>query len=171
MQITNNMVNAINKQINRELFSSYLYLSMSSYLESEGYNGFATWMKAQYNEEVAHAMKFYSYLFERGAKAKLEAIEAPKDKWNSVLEVFEEALAHEKLVTKMIEDLYSLAREEKDFACEAMLQWFINEQVEEESTAQDIVDKLKMAGDAKGALFMLDRELGQRQFSASTTQG
>jgi len=158
--------NAINKQINAEIYSAYLYLAMAAYFDSKGLAGFANWMKTQYQEEMAHAMKFYDYVYERGGKVMLEAIEGPKTDFESTLNVFEETLEHEKHVTSLINGLYELASEEKDYACESFLKWFIDEQVEEESSAQEIIDKIKLAGESGPGLFMLDKEMGARVYAA-----
>ncbi|MBN2445486.1 MAG: ferritin [Phycisphaerae bacterium] len=153
---------ALNKQINAELFSSYLYLSMSAWLENKGLKGMAHWMRMQADEEHVHALKFMDYVHERGGKVVLAAIDGPKTEWKSPLEVFAGAYEHECKVTGLINGLVDLALAEKDHATNAMLQWFVTEQVEEEAAAQEIVDRLKLAGDAGGMLFMIDRELGQR---------
>ncbi len=153
---------AINEQINKELYSSYLYLSMAAYFEDQNLSGFANWMYVQVGEEREHGMKFYEYLVDRGAKVDLKAIAAPATSWKSSLEVFKEVQKHEAFVTASINTLYELALSEKDYAAQIMLQWFISEQVEEEKNAAEIVQKLELI-DAKGtALLMLDHELGHR---------
>jgi ferritin len=162
--INDKIIESFNRQINEELFSSYLYLSMSAYFEDIGLKGFSTWMKVQAQEEVAHGMKFYKFLLERGAKVKLEAIKAPQTSWESPLKAFEDALNHEVFITDCINKLVNLSFELKDHPASSFLKWFIDEQVEEESTASDIVSKLKFAGESGGALLMLDRELGARVF-------
>lgn len=156
---------AINKQINAEMYSAYLYLSMSAYFESINLKGFANWMKAQVQEEMVHAMKFYDYINERGGRVLLTAIDAPPTQWDSSLAVFEYTYKHEQRVTGLINGLVDLAISEKDHATNNFLQWFVAEQVEEESSADEVVQKLKIAGDQGGGLFMLDRELGQRVFT------
>lgn len=153
---------AINKQINAEFYSGYMYLSMAAYFESINLSGFANWMHVQALEEQDHGMKFYRYLEERGGRNRLLPIEEPPFEWNSPLDVFEKALEHEKKVTGMINDLVELARSEKDYPTENLLQWFVDEQVEEEATADEIVEKLKMVKDHPHALLMLDRDLGGR---------
>lgn len=173
IQGTNTMIkekikDAINKQINAEMYSAYLYLSMSTYFESINLKGFASWMKAQTQEEMVHAMKFYDYVNERGGKVLLTAIDAPPTQWDSTLAVFEYTYKHEQKVTGLINDLVDLAISEKDHATNNFLQWFVAEQVEEESSADEVVQKLKIAGDQGGGLFMLDRELGQRVFTPPT---
>lgn len=159
------METAINKQINAELYSAYLYLSMATYFEAEGFEGFANWMKIQSQEEMSHAMKFYNYVFERGGRVDLDAIGNPTSQFDSPLDVFKQVLEHEKEVTSLINGLYELAIELKDYATQSMLKWFIDEQVEEEDSAATIVDKVKMAGDKGPGLFMLDKELGGRTFT------
>ena len=154
--LSNAMQDAINEQIKNELYSAYLYLAMSAHFEAGGYSGFASWTRAQAQEEVEHAMKFYDYLNERDGRVVLQSIEQPPVEYGSPLEVFEMILAHEKKVTALINNLYQLALQENDYATQVMLHWFINEQVEEESSAGKMVDQLKMIGDQKGALIQLD---------------
>ena len=156
---------ALNDQLNAEFYSAYLYLSMAAYFRSINLSGFANWMEVQYQEEVVHAMKFYDYINERGGRVTLKAIDGPPSDWDSPLAAFEGAYAHEQKVTGMINDLVDLAREEHDHATEIFLQWFVSEQVEEEDSANEVVQKIKLMGDARGGLFMLDRELGQRTFT------
>ncbi len=151
-------------QVAAELYSSYLYVSMSAWLQSEGFPGASNWMSLQAREEVYHAQKFYNYLLDRGAQVKLGAIEAPPFKWKTPLEVFEQAYGHEQKVTALINALMNLAKAESDHASEIFLQWFVSEQVEEESSALDTVQKLKLAGSGAG-LFMIDRELSSRTLS------
>ncbi len=158
--LSERMQNAINKQINAELYSSYLYLSMASYFESIDLAGCAKWMYAQTQEEMVHAMKMYDYVNEAGGRVILDAIEKPQEEWDSPLAVFEHAYKHEQLVTSLINDLMNLAIEEKDHATQIFLQWFVSEQVEEEASASGVVNRLKLAGDH--GLFMVDKELGQR---------
>lgn len=156
------MQKALNKHLNEELFSSYLYLSMAAYFESKNLKGFATWMKIQSQEEYMHGMKFYDFINQVGGKVTLTQINAPKTSWKNIMEVFIETLAHEKYITDLINKLVDLAILEKDHATNNFLQWFVNEQVEEVATAEDLVNKLEMIGDNKNGLFMLDRELGSR---------
>ncbi len=156
------IIDALNHQLNSELYSSYKYLAMAAYLENENLSGFSHWMKLQSQEEYGHAMKFYGYILEVGAKVKLQKIEPSKDTWKSVKEVFEETLKHEQEVTKSIYNIVDLTVEEKDHATNIFLHWFVNEQVEEESTAAKILEKVKLVGDAKSGLFLLDREMGMR---------
>jgi ferritin len=153
---------AINEQINKELYSYYLYLSMAAYFESNNLKGFAHWMRIQGGEEQGHAMKLYEYVFERGGRVALQSIQAPPFAWKSPAETFEDAYKHEQVVTASINQLVELAKLQKDNATEVFLQWFVKEQVEEEATAYEITQKLKMVGNEGAALFMLDSELGKR---------
>jgi ferritin len=159
---------ALNAQINAEIYSSYLYLSMSAYFESQNLAGMANWMRNQAQEEMIHAMKFFGFVNEREGRVLLTQVDGPETEWNSPLDVFENALAHEKKVTGLINDLVDLSLAEKDHAANIFLQWFVTEQVEEEATASSIVDKLKLIGDNPVALYMLDGELGQRTAPAPT---
>ncbi|MDX9847609.1 MAG: ferritin [Tenuifilaceae bacterium] len=160
--------NAINDQINAEIWSAYMYLSMSSYFASEGLNGFANWMRVQWQEELTHAMKFFDYMVERGTQPILKPIDAVPEKWNSTLHAMEETLKHEQKVTSLINNIMDIAIEEKDHASKSMLQWFIDEQVEEEANAQEIIDSLRLL-DGKGhGIYMLDKELKARQFVDET---
>ncbi len=154
---------AINEQINKELYSAYLYLSMAAYCEAESLPGFAGWMRAQAQEEQAHAMRFFDYINTRGGRVVLKAIEVPPPVWKSPLEMLEQVLDHERKVTGMINLLYQLALRENDYATQIELQWFITEQVEEEESASAVVEQLKRIGDQPMGLLMLDRDLGQRQ--------
>ncbi len=167
--LTERMEEALNQQVNAEMYSSYLYLSMSAYFESINLKGFANWMKVQAQEELLHAMKIYDFINERGGRVKLTAIDAPPTEWDSPLAAFEAVYEHECKVSGLINDLVNLALEEKDHASHIFLQWFVTEQVEEEASADEIVQKLKLMGDARGGLFMLDRELGQRSFTMPTS--
>jgi ferritin len=159
------MQDALNGQCNAELYSSYLYLSMSGYFQNINLGGFATWMRVQAQEELVHAVKFYDFVHERGGRVLLRPIEGPPTEWDSPLAAFEAAYAHEQKVTGLINDLVELALEERDHATNIFLQWFVTEQVEEEDSANEVVQKIKLMGDARGGLFMLDRELGQRTFT------
>lgn len=160
--ISKKMEDALNKQINAELFSWYLYQSMAACFEASNMRGMAQWMNLQAKEEMGHAMKIYGFIVERGGRIKLTEIAAPKQKWDSPLAAFEEAYGHEQKVTGLINGLVAAARTEKDYASEIFLQWFVSEQVEEEANASAIVEKLRLAGGHTGALFMIDRELGMR---------
>ena len=160
--LSSNMKKALNDQINAELYSAYLYLSMAAYFEDTNLPGMAGWMKAQAQEEVGHAMKFYGYVFDRDSKVELKAIDGPKTKWASPLAAFEDAYKHEQKVTGLIHKLVDLANKEKDHATRSFLNWFVDEQVEEEASTKMIAERLKVIGDSKPGLFMLDRELGGR---------
>jgi ferritin len=164
----NKIQDAFNKQLNAELFSSYLYLSMSAHFESQNLKGMARWMRLQAQEELQHALKFLDFINERGGRVLLAAVEGPKTEWGSPLEVFEETSKHESKVTGLINDLVALSFSEKDHASSTFLQWFVTEQVEEEASAQEFRDKLKLVGDNPVALFMIDQELGQRTPPATT---
>ncbi len=153
---------AINAQIHHEFHSAYLYLSMSAYMESVNFKGFANWMRVQAQEEVAHAMRLFDYVNDRNGRVTLRALEQPPASFKSVLATFEQALEHEVKVTGMIHDLYALANKENDYPTQVALQWFITEQVEEEDSATEVVDRLKIAGEDGAALLMLDTELGAR---------
>jgi ferritin len=157
------MQDAMNEQINKELFSSYLYLSMAAYFEDKNLAGFAHWMRMQADEEREHAMKFYDFILERGGRVMLKGIDAPKTDWSSSLEVAEEVAAHEGMVTESIYSLYEIALQEKDYPAQVMLQWFISEQVEEEKNAAEIVANLKLIEDRGTAVLMLDHRLAKRQ--------
>ena len=161
--LSKKLENAINKQINAELWSAYLYLSMSNHYTHKGLPGVANWFTLQFHEEQEHAMKFMEYMAARGSKVELQPIEKVDTSWSTLKEAFEETLAHEKVVTGLINDLVTLAREEKDYATENMLQWFVSEQVEEEESVQEILDALNLIGDKGHAIYMFDKELGKRQ--------
>ncbi len=163
--IKDNVQKALNDQLNAELYSSYLYFSMSAYFESINLPGFANWMRIQAQEEMSHVMKFYDYLNERGGRVLMAAVAAPRTEWNSPVEVFEDTYAHEQKVTGLINDLADLAMEARDHATIAFLQWFVSEQVEEEASVDGVLQRLKLAGDRGGGMFMLDQELGSRVFT------
>jgi ferritin len=164
--ISKKMQDAVNDQINAELYSSYLYLSMAAYFEEKNLRGMATWMTIQALEEKDHAMKFYNYIVERGGRVKLQAIAEPPFEWKSCLDVFKAALDHERYVTRRINDLTELAMEEKDHASQIFLQWFVTEQVEEEANAEEIINKLEFLSESKHGVYMLDKELGARVYPA-----
>ena len=159
---------AFNKQLNAELYSSYLYLSMSAHFESQNLAGMANWMRIQAQEELGHAMKFFEFINEREGRVILTQVDAPKTEWNCPLNVFEDTLKHEQEVTGLINELVDLSISDHDHAANAFLQWFVTEQVEEEASAQAIVDKLKLAGDSGVALLMIDGELGQRTHATTS---
>jgi ferritin len=162
MEIGAKMAKSINNQIQAELDSAYLYLSMATWFEEKNLPGCAHWMKKQAEEEQEHAMKFYDYLVERGARVLLQAIPEPKTEWNNVTEVFEEVLAHEQKVTDLIYKLMDQAVKEKDYASISCLTWFVDEQVEEEDTASGILEQVKCMGEGPMALRMLDKQLADR---------
>ena len=156
------MQDAMNEQINKEFFSSYLYLSMAAYFEDKNLTGFAHWMRLQADEEREHAMKFYNYILDAGGQVQLKAIDAPETDWKSNLQVAEQVAEHEAKVTASIHDLYALALEEKDYAAQVMLHWFISEQVEEEKNAAELVANLKLIEERGTAVLMLDHRLSKR---------
>lgn len=156
---------AFNDQMIYEMFSANIYMSMATWFDSMNLAGFANWMKVQYQEEMFHAMKFYGFINERGGRVIIKAIDAPPTEWDSPLAAFENALEHERIVTGRIGDLVAMAAEEKDHASVNFLQWFVGEQVEEESSVDAVVQQLTLAAGAPGAMFMLDRELGARTFT------
>lgn len=165
-----NIEKSLNDQLNAEMYSSYLYLSMNAYFKSVHLDGFANWMYAQAQEELMHAMKFYDFINQRGGRVVLSAIDAPPTAWDSPLAVFEETLKHEKKVTGLINALVETALSENDHATNIFLQWFVSEQVEEEDSVGSVLEQLKLLGDAKGGLFMLDRELAKREAPQETTE-
>jgi ferritin len=157
------MADALSKQLNAELYSSCLYLSMSAHFESVNLRGFARWVRVQAEEERTHAAKFFDYIVERGARVLMTAIAAPPAQWDSPLAVFKAVYEHEQKVTGLINDLVNLAEKEKDHATRAFLQWFVTEQVEEEASANEVVQKLTLIGESAGGLFVFDHHLGQRK--------
>jgi len=159
------MMKALNEQINAEMYSSYLYLSMESYFQSVSLAGFAAWMRGQVQEELMHSMKFYDFVNERGGRVTLDTIQKPETSWKSPLVAFEHILRHEQMVTELINDLVDLAIREKDHATNIFLQWFVTEQVEEEASVGEIVDKLKLIKDNSSGLFLLDAEMSKRVFT------
>lgn len=164
--ISEKMQEALNGQLNAELYSSYLYLSMAAYFQDLNMGGCANWMRVQAQEEDMHAMKFYNFINERGGRVLLKPIDGPPTEWGSPLAAFEGVLEHEQKVTGLINELVELALAEHDHATNIFLQWFVTEQVEEEDSANDVIQQIKMVGEAEGGLFMLDRELAQRTFTA-----
>lgn len=157
---------AFNDQINAELYSSYLYLSMANYFAAENLDGMTAWMQIQTDEERIHAMKFLDYINERGGRVALKQIDEPKFEWASPLDAFQDAYNHECMISGRINDLVNLANAENDHAAGTFLQWFVTEQVEEEATALGIVEKLKMIGDNPVGILMIDQQLGQRPAAA-----
>ena len=168
--LNDKIAQVFNDQLNFEMFSANIYLSMAAYFESLNLKGCASWMQVQHQEEMFHMSRFFDFINERGARVLMAAVAAPATNWDSPLDAFEHALAHERIVSGRINDMVTLAIEEKDHASANFLQWFVGEQVEEEASADAVVQQLKLIGDAPGALFMLDRELGARVFTPPTTQ-
>jgi ferritin len=160
--ISARMQEALNRHVQAETFSAWLYLSMSAWCESKAFKGFARWLRVQHEEELAHARKSLDYLLARGGTASLRAIEAPPAAFGTPLETFEAVLAHEQKVTAMIHELLAAAVAERDVASQVFLQWYVSEQVEEEARAQEIVDKLRMVGDRASSALYLDKEYGKR---------
>ena len=159
------MEKSFNEQINEELYSAYLYLSMVAYFESTNLPGFANWMRVQTQEEIVHAMKFYDYINQRNGRVVLTALADPQIEWKSPMDAFEAAYKHEMHITAKINELVNLAIEEKDHAANMFLQWFVNEQVEEEKNPSDIIQKLKLIKNSSEGLYMLDKELATRVFT------
>ncbi len=164
--LTESMQEALNSQLSKEMYSSNLYLAMSAYFQTVNLKGFAHWMRLQAQEETTHAMKFFDYIISRNGNVKIGTIEQPPYEWDSPLAAMEAALEHEKKVTRSITDLANLAINEGDHATHIFLQWFITEQIEEEATVLEIVEKLKMIGDWKGGILLIDNELGKRTLSS-----
>jgi len=160
---------ALNAQINAEFWSAYLYLSMSADCASKGYGGMANWFNVQFKEEQDHAMKIFNFVISRGGKVNLRPIDKVTQSWKSPLAAFKDTLKHEIVVTKMINDLYALATEEKDYATQSMLQWFVDEQVEEEETAQAYIDALTMIGENGFGIYQFDKELATRTYTPIAT--
>jgi ferritin len=161
--LSDRMQKALNGQLNAEIYSSYLYLSMNAYFKSANLDGFANWMNAQAQEELMHAMKFYDFVHQRGGRVLLSAIDSPPTDWDSPLAVFEATLQHEQKVTGFINELVEIALEEHDHATQIFLQWFVTEQVEEEESVGRVLEQLKLLGDSRQGLFMMDREMAARQ--------
>lgn len=161
--LSEKMVEALNKQVNEEFYAAYLYLSMSAYCESINLKGFSSWLKVQRLEELTHAMKIHDFLIECNARVTLLPIAEPQTEWTTPLAVFEAAHEHEKKVTAMIHNLVKLAEELKEYAPMTMLQWFVDEQIEEEMSTRDVINKLKLAGDSGISLYMVDKELAKRK--------
>ena len=169
--ITKRMQDALNEQIKNEMYSSYLYLAMAAWFNDKNLNGFSHWMRMQAKEEDLHAMKFYDYVLDQGARVDLRAIDGPPMEFASVAGVFEKTLEHEHKVTSMIHNLVSIAREEKDVATEIFLQWFVTGQVEEESTADEILQQIKLVKESGSGLLMIDRQLATRVFTPPPAAG
>jgi len=161
--ISEKIVKALNDQINAEMYSHYIYLGMAAYFHDENLPGFGVWMEKQAAEEMSHAMKIYKHVIERGGRATLQKIDAPPVKWNSPLAAFENAYKHECEISSKINNIVDMAIAEKDHATNVFLHWFVDEQVEEEANALEIVNHIKMLGESKNGLFMLDHNLGKRE--------
>ncbi len=164
--ISNKVCKALNDQVNAEMFSSYLYLSMSAWFSERSLSGFASWMRVQAQEELSHAMKIYDYILERGGKVELNAIEQPESKWKSVVDVVGEVAKHEAKVTGLVNDLVDVALSKKDHAANIFLQWFVAEQVEEEASVGEVLERVKMIDGDSAGMFAMDMELGKRVFTA-----
>ncbi len=159
---------ALNEQVNKEMYSAYLYMAMSAYSDSIGLKGFANWFMVQYHEEMLHAMKIYEYVTRQGGEVKLAEIKEPPARFGTPLEMLKKTLEHEKFITKSINTLVDLAMGEKDHASQIFLQWYVTEQIEEEENDNDIISKLEMVGASKDGLFMLDKELAARLTTVPT---
>ena len=165
------MTGALNKQVNAEMYSAYLYQSMATWALDQGLNGLANWMDCQAKEEMVHAFKLYNFIAERGGRVLLTVIDGPPTDWGSPVAVAEHVLAHEQKVTGLINGLVDLAIEEKDHVTRSFLNWFVDEQVEEEGSAAEILNRLKLAADSPGGMLMIDRELGTRVFTPPPAEG
>lgn len=163
--LSEKMTDALNNQLNKEIYSAYLYMSMSAYSSYSGLKGFANWFMVQYQEEMVHAMKIYDYIDNQGQQVKLVAINQPPTEFESPLDMFEKTLKHEQFVTKSINDLVDLAISEKDHATNIFLQWFVTEQIEEEGNDNEIISRLRIVGDNGNGLLMVDKELSARVFT------
>lgn len=168
MKINKKVEDILNKQVNAELWSAYLYLSMAAWCESKGLKGFANWMRVQFQEETTHALKIYDYVLSRSGDIKLQPIAGVENSWKSLLHMFEETYKHECVVTDLIANCYEVATKEKDHATATMLQWFINEQTEEESNAIEIIDQIKLLGEKGEGIYHLDKQLATRVFVDAT---
>lgn len=162
---------ALNDQLNLEYYSAYSYLAMSAYFLTQNLNGFAHWMRVQAQEELGHGMKIYDFLDDREAEIRFQALDAPKQNWDNPLDVFEDSLAHEQKVSQSIYNIADLALSERDHATHTFLQWFIAEQVEEEAAVKELIDTLKLVGTEGNGLFLLDRDLAQRDLADEDAEG
>jgi ferritin len=167
--LSEKMQEALNTQLNKELYSAYLYMSMSAYSTYSGLKGFANWFMVQYQEEMVHAMKIYAYINDQSGQVKLRAIEQPATEFESPMDMFEQTLEHEKFITRSINELVDLAIAEKDHATNIFLQWFVTEQIEEEGNDNEIIARLKLVGEDGNGLLMLDKELATRVFTPPAT--
>lgn len=168
MKINAPVQEILNKQINAEFWSAYLYLSMSAWFEEKGLKGFANWMRIQFQEETTHALKLFDYVTERQGVVQLEPIAAVQTTWESILDAMEDTYKHELKVTELIYNCLDVAEKQKDRATMSMLQWFVDEQIEEESNVDEIINQLKLIGDNGQAIYLLDKELSTRVFVDST---
>jgi ferritin len=166
--ISKKMADRINEQINREMYSAYLYLAMAARMQEAGYKGVGKWLTIQYHEEMFHAMKFYTYLQDQGAAVELKSLAKPDFKETTIKEIFQHALEHEKGVTKSIHEIAALAREEKDYATDGLAQWYVDEQVEEEKNATEILQTIDLVGNSAQGLFLLNVELGKRDLGVAS---
>lgn len=169
--INSKIAAALNDQLNLEYYSAYSYLAMSAYFLTQNLNGFAHWMRVQAKEELGHGMKIYDFLDDRDAEIRFQALDAPKQNWDSPLDVFEDSLAHEQKVSQSIYNIADLALSERDHATHTFLQWFIAEQVEEEAAVKELIDTLKLVGTEGNGLFLLDRDLAQRDLADDDADG
>ena len=169
--INSKIATALNDQLNLEYYSAYSYLAMSAYFLTQNLNGFAHWMRVQAQEELGHGMKIYDFLDDREAEIRFQALDAPKQNWDSPLDVFEDSLAHEQKVSQSIYNIADLALSERDHATHTFLQWFIAEQVEEEAAVKELIDTLKLVGTEGNGLFLLDRDLAQRDLADDDAEG
>ncbi len=160
--ISEKMQEALNSQVNKEFYSAYLYLAMSAYCNAIGFPGFSNWMQQQYQEESLHVTKMYNYILSQGGKIHLQQIDEPPTEYGTPLDIFEQTLAHEQFITRCINELMTLAIDEHDYATQTFLQWYVSEQVEEESTVNDILAPLRMVGKEGGGLMMIDQQLAKR---------
>lgn len=161
--LANEVENALNKQLNAEIYSSYLYVSMAAQCKADDLDGFAAWLETQAQEEMTHAAKFYNFIIQRGGRVKLAGIEGPQIEWETPLAIFEDTLAHEQKVSAMINNLMDIAIAQKDHATQIFLQWFVTEQVEEEESVGMVLGKIRRVKDSAQGMYLLDQELGQRQ--------
>jgi ferritin len=168
--LSKKMENSLNEQMNKEIYSAYLYLSMSAHSTNIGLPGFANWFMVQYKEEMEHAMKIYDYINDQGGKVKLQKIDEPPSTFKDAMDMFKKTLKHEKFVTKSINDLVDVSIKEKDHATQIFLQWFVTEQIEEEGNDNDIISKLELAGKEGNGLFMIDKELSTRVYVPPVTE-
>jgi ferritin len=167
-RISHTIQSALNEQVNRELASAYVYLQMSAWADEQNLNGASSWLRLQWEEELVHATKLIDYIAERGGAIKLTAIAEPPDQYDDLLDVFRNVLHHEEEVTSAINDIYALAEKEKDYATQTLLDWYVNEQVEEENAPMEIISMLELAGDSPSSLFLVDRQLAERTTASAS---